>query len=166
METGCRPPDDCKDKGAGPVGARQGQIRAQSGARPGPAAYWEMGPKEANYGHTYLPTNEQRPPVGARAGPSHEERRQLEQSEPPCVRRRAQAEEMYLAELDRVGAGRGVMALRPRRSTKKFGQGKGEYAERMRGYDWYEGLAKKEQARLRDNGGRCAGSWESPDENS
>src|SRR5579863_292339 len=91
--------------------------------------------------------------VWGETDPSPEERKQLEQIRASVRAEARQAEEMYLAELDRVGAGRGVMAPPPKAEYQKFGQGKGEYRRSdAGGYDWYEGLAKKEQARLRDNG--------------
>jgi hypothetical protein len=47
METGCRPPDDCKDKVGRPrlvLGTdKYGAIWRAAGARP---AYWEKGPRE------------------------------------------------------------------------------------------------------------------------
>jgi hypothetical protein len=64
--------------------------------------------------------------------PSPEDRKQLEQIRASARSEARQAEEIYLAELDRVGAGRGVMAPPPRPSTKSPARGKANTAELMR----------------------------------
>jgi hypothetical protein len=98
--------------------------------------------------------------------PPLEERKQLEAVRASVRTEAREAEMIYLAELDRVGAGRGVMAAPPRAEYQKFGQGKGEYRRaHSGGYDFFEGLAKKEQERLRQNGWFAEpGHGEAPDE--
>ena len=58
------------------------------------------------------------------------------------------------------------MAAPPRAERERFGRYKGEYRRAHQGeYDWFEGLAKAEQERLRQNGWFAErGHGESPDE--
>ncbi|HXW79547.1 MAG TPA: hypothetical protein VEJ84_08610 [Acidimicrobiales bacterium] len=98
--------------------------------------------------------------------PSPEEHRYLEAVRASVRTQAREAETIYLAELDRVGAGRGVMAAPPRAERQKFGQAKGEYRRAHSGeWDWFEGLSRHEQERLRRSGWFAEpGRGESPDE--
>lgn len=104
--------------------------------------------------------------VWSDAEPSPEERRQLEAVRASVRAEARQSEDMYDAELYRAGAGRGVMAPPPRAERVRSGTFRGEYRRGGSGaYDWFDGLAKAEQARLRENGWFASeGRGESPDE--
>jgi hypothetical protein len=99
--------------------------------------------------------------------PSADERRQLAAVRASVREQARSAEEIYLGELERAGAGRGVMEAPPRSVRSRTATGRTEYRRVAHSgeWDWFEGLSRAEQSRLRENGWFAPeGHGESPDE--